>query len=483
VNKFLIFIYFLTAAYNGYAQTSWSKKLPGIGTFSSPTVSDVNKDGVGDIILGAGRLEFESCDSAVIALDGKDGHLLWKNSAVDQVFGTAVPFDINKDGVNDFVICGRSAELMAINGSDGKLLWRFDTKGQNRKSKAKWWNFYNPQFIPDQDHDGIEDILVSNGGDINAKPYDPNRPAGRLVVLSSKTGRVLAEAFMPDGKETYMSVSVVKSGNEYAIIFGTGGETVGGNLFVGTLKMVLEGNLTEAIKIASSSTKGFVGPAAWVDINEDSVYDVVANSVDGRLIAVDGKTWKPIWTLETMNNEAYSSLAIGNFTNDGIPDFFVSYAQGSWPNLLWTKQYMVNGKTGQAEFSDSLGFYQTSTPVVADINGDGKDEAILSVNFQVDDSSGLKRFSNTLMVIEFGSKEIVQLIDAQPGHNIASTPWVGDMDNDQFLDIVFCHSSNPYATYTFDGMQVNCLKTKIPILRPIKWGAYMGSDNKGVYKK
>ena len=84
----------------------------------------------------------------------------------------------------------------------------------------------------------MQDIIISNGGDVTVKPYDPKRPAGKLVVLSAATGKVLAEALMPDGKETYMSVSVSKSAKEddSRVIFGAGGETIGGNLYVGSLK-------------------------------------------------------------------------------------------------------------------------------------------------------------------------------------------------------------------------------------------------------
>ncbi|MCY7352769.1 MAG: PQQ-like beta-propeller repeat protein [Cytophagaceae bacterium] len=464
------------------AQSSWSKVLPGLGTFSSPRVTDLNRDGIGDIILGAGRLEFQACDSAIIALDGRTGELLWRNSAIDQIFGSATLKDITSDGIEDVVIEGRSAELRAIDGATGKVLWKFDVNANSEGGTKRWFNFYNPQFIPDQDGDGIEDLLVSNGGDVNVKPYDPLRPAGRLVVLSSKNGVVLAEALMPDGKETYMSVSVLKSAdNEYRILFGTGGETIGGNLFVGTLKNVLSGDLSSSVKIATSPDKGFIAPAAWVEINGDGVPDIVANSVDGRLLAFDGKTLKPLWSVKMEGTEAYSSIAVGRFTDDSVPDFFVSYAQGVWPKLEGTKQFMVNGKTGQVEFSDSLGYYQTCSPVVADLNADGRDEALLSVNYQVLDSVGRKSFFNNIMVIEFGAKEVVQLMDGLPGHNISSTPWIGDLDNDNYLDIVFCHGNNRYQTYTFDGLQVNCLKTKIAISSPIRWGAYMGSHYDGVF--
>ncbi len=450
---------------------------------SSPKVADLNRDGIGDIILGAGKNEFDFSDSAVVALDGKTGKLLWKNSARDQMFISAGLLDITKDGIKDVIIGGRSSEFMAINGSNGKTIWRFDTLKYSENHKKKWFNFYNPQIIDDQDGDGIEDILVANGGDIYVPPHNPNRATGRIVVISSKTGKLLAEAMMPDGKEIYMSIAALKIKDDYKIIFGTGGETIGGNLFVGNLKSILKGDLSSSKKIATSSNKGFIAPPVWVEITGDSEPDIVVNAVDGRIMAFDGKTLNPLWSKQFPNTEAYSSSAVGYFTDDNIPDFFVSYAQGVWPKLDWTKQYMINGKNGNVEFSDSLGFYQTSSPVVADVNGDGRDEAILSINYQVLDSLNRKTFYNTLMVIEFGANEVMQLIDGLEGHNVSSTPWIGDLDNDKMLDIIFCHSNNKNKTYVFDGMQVNCLKTTIPITKPIRWGAYMGSDGDGVFKK
>ncbi|NND33033.1 MAG: hypothetical protein HKN76_10615, partial [Saprospiraceae bacterium] len=78
-----------------------------------------------DIILGAGREEFVACDSAVIAIDGRSGRLLWHVAARDQLFGSAALLDLNGDAIEDVVIGGRSAELKAISGSTGELLWEF----------------------------------------------------------------------------------------------------------------------------------------------------------------------------------------------------------------------------------------------------------------------------------------------------------------------------------------------------------------------
>ncbi len=467
------------------AQQTWSEVLPTIGTFSSPRLSDLNRDGVKDIILGGGGVEFQTSDTAIFALDGKSGKMLWHVKARDQIFGSAALMDITGDGIDDVFLNGRSSELKAINGATGKVIWAFDTVLYSLNKTKRWFNFYNPQFIHDVDNDGFKDILISNGGDIWVAPHDPNRATGRLVVLSSKTGKLLADADMPDGREIYMSISIdFNEANPLSskLIFGTGGETIRGNVYVATLDMVLKGNLSKATLLDSSLTKGFVAPPAWVDLNKDKQKDIVVAAVDGRLMTYDGLTNKKLWQTTLEGTEAYSSMAIGQFNKDDIPDFFITFAQGVWPDLSWTKQAMINGKNGQIEYLDSLGYYQTSSPVVVDLTGDGVEEVILSVDYQVLDSIGRKSFFTTLYAIDFTQKNALPIIEGLPGHNVSSTPWVGDMDNDGFLDIVYCQGTNSKKTYTFDGLRVTRLKTTFPITKPIKWGSYMGSYYDGVYR-
>lgn len=467
------------------AQEPWSVKLPGVGSLSSPRVADLNGDGIGDVVQGVGRIEFQACDSAIIAFDGKDGHILWMVPAEDQIFGSAGLLDITGDGTVEVFIGGRSAELQAINGKTGEVVWKFQDpdKSKARKDK-KWFNFYNPQFIPDQDGDGLQDIVISNGGDVMVAPYDPNRPTGNLSVLSSKDGSILAYAPVPDGKEIYMSIAVnaTPDGSDYEVIFGTGGETLGGSLYVTTLSDIMKGDLSKAIKLDSSPEKGYIGPPAWADITGDGIRDIITNSVDGRLLAFDGKTKKRIWECVMPNTEAYTSVAIGYFNRDDTPDFFLSYAQGVWPELDWTRQYMVNGLNGKIEFEDSLGFYQTITPVVADFDEDGLDEALVVVDYQVLDEYDRKFFYNMLLVIDFATNELIDLGISHEGHNMASTPWIGDLDGNQQMDIIFSHSTNVKKTYAFDGFQINKVVTSIPIRKEIRWGAYMGSDYDGVFK-
>jgi hypothetical protein len=244
--------------------------------------------------------------------------------------------------------------------------------------------------------------------------------------------------------------------------------------------MVLNGDLSGAVKLAGNEKKGFIAPPAWVDINRDGILDIICNSVDGQIMTFDGKTFAPIWSTGFPRTEAYSSLAVGHFNDDQIPDFFISFAKGRWPNLSWTKQAMINGKNGKVQFLDSLGYYQTSSPVVADLNGDGVEEVLLSTDF--DEVEGREKvYRNTIYTVDFTTNKVEKLIEGKPGHNLSSTPWIGDLDDDGNLDIVYCHGTNKRDSFSFDGLEISRVETSIGLKKPIKWGAYMGSDYNGVF--
>ncbi len=468
---------------SGIAQNSWSLDLWGVGTFSSPRCIDLNLDGVMDVVFGAGREEFQSCDSAIIAVDGKNGEILWHAAAADQIFGSPIFNRINEDDIPDIIIGGRSAELFALDGNDGSLLWDFKSANEIKKPvKQGWYNFYNPQRIPDQNGDGIQDILVSNGGDVMAAPHDPDRPAGHLVILDGRHGKVLAKAKMPDDKEIYMSILVIQESDDPLIVFGTGGETIAGNLWVCYLSEVLKEDLSGSTRLDSSESKGYIGPPAGVDINLDGFKDIVASAVDGRLMAFDGLTKHKIWEVHIPNTESYGSVAIGYFDEDKIPDFFVSYGRGVWPQMGWSIQKAVSGKDGSVFFTDSLGFYQMTTALALDVDGDGRDEILMSLNFQEVNEIFQKFFYTMLVTINFKTGAIDLIGDTYEGSNLSSTPWIGDLDHDGKVDIVHCHGSNLKHTYTFDGFRIHRISTDIPVHNSIKWGAYQGSNYDGVFK-
>ncbi|MEX1239274.1 MAG: PQQ-binding-like beta-propeller repeat protein, partial [Cyclobacteriaceae bacterium] len=435
-----------------------------MGTLSSPRAADLNDDGVLDVIMGAGTVEFHPSDSGIIAIDGADGSILWTAGARDQIFGSAVFKDITGDGIPDVFIGGRAAQLKAIDGRNGNVLWEFFPHDVNlSESDSGAYNFYNSQFIPDQDHDGYDDLIVAAGGYVKALPNDPVRPAGRLLIISSATGVALASAIMPDGKEIYMSIVVAdfNGDGKLSLIYGTGGETLSGSLYKASLDDVMRNDLSRSTILEAGQEKGFVAPPVLADITGDGVHDIVANAVNGRMIAIDGATEKILWRVTIPGTEAYCSIAVGYYTQDEVPDFFTNYGVGIWPDLNNSIQFMVSGKTGEVMFTDSLGTFQESTPVTCDYNNDGHDDALFSVNYQ--HTSG---FTNQLMVIDFHNDTIYETGPRHYGANVASTPWTGDIDNDGFLDVIYCNEINPFdlLSVTFkEGLKVSRLKTEVPL--------------------
>jgi hypothetical protein len=484
----LLLVFLLSGIHPAVAQSEkgWSVEFRNLGTHSSPRAVDLNQDGVKDLVIGCGKKEFEQSDTGIIAVNGINGKILWTVSARDQIFGSAAISDINKDGIPDIIIGGRAAELKAINGKNGKVIWSFFPKGDSRQPRKKgWFSFYNPQVIPDQNNDGVDDILVTNGGDIMAPAYDPNRPAGNILVIDGSNGKIIAQAKTPDGRETYMSLVIsklCKEDEDYTIIFGTGGETIGGNLYRTTLKDVMKGDISGATSLYNSKNKGFIAPPVLCDLNLDGCLDIVDNAVEGTTIAIDGKTNKVLWKNTVENTEVYGSQAVGYFNNDSIPDLFTTFTKGVWPNLSESKQIMYNGKTGEIEFLDSLGILQTSSPVVADFNNDGFDDGLMNINFKIVEKEIFHVYHNMLAVYDFHRQSTYQLSPELTGINLSSTPWIGDLDGDGKLDVVYCYLTNTRSERAMDGFKMVRLSLDVEIKKTIRWGSYMGSSYDGRFK-
>ena len=186
----------------GYGQSnSWQVFTDSIATLSSPRACDLNNDGVKDLVYGGGTDGVFS-NNGIMAINGATGNLLWKRASRNEVFGSAIFKDITGDGIKDVFMVGRQAQLLAINGQNGALLWDYFPYNTN-PADSGLYNFYNPTFIQDVSGDGMDDILVANGGDHAAPAWDTTRPPGHLMVINVVTGSLLAKAVVPDSAETY----------------------------------------------------------------------------------------------------------------------------------------------------------------------------------------------------------------------------------------------------------------------------------------
>lgn len=468
----------------------WDKNFPRIGSQSSPRTTELNGDGTLDIVIGAGENEYQHSKQGILALDGKTGELLWQQESEDQVYGSPTLYDITGDGTDDVFIGGRSPQFRALDGRSGAIIWEYRYRYEKDPilMHAKF-NFNNCILVPDQNDDGYADLLTVNGGNSKAAPYSiENRFPSVMILFDSRTGNIIAADTMPDGRESYMSPLCYspQEGEEPVIIFGTGGETISGNLYCARLSDLMEKKLSNAVVLAQENGHGFIAPPTVADITNDGYPDVIAISHGSTVFAIDGRSRKIAWKRAIPETESSNSFAAGYFNDDDVPDLFTFVSRGQWPNSTGSLQIMLDGKTGNIEFIDSIGCTGFSSPVVYDLDGDGVDEAIISVN-DFDCSLGFtgqspREMENRLSAINF-KKRTIQTIDQQKGFkNIFTTPWIGDLDDDGYLDVVHCQYFHHSYLLSFVGMRMKRIATPVRMRKEVRWGSYMGTRGDGVFR-
>ena len=464
---------------------NWSRTFGFTGTNSSPRAVDLNLDGTLDIVLGAGGEEYDTTRYAVIALDGKNGDILWSVPGPNQMVGSAIFKDINGDRVPDVFIGGRSAQFRAIDGRSGNILWSYldeDYVSPDIRTDTLLLNFFSPQFIPDQNGDGEEDILTVFGGFVHAERDDHNRPSGQLLVLDALTGEVIKRTFTPDGRESYMSPVVYdfKNGKGLCIIFGTGGETIGGSLFLISLDEFMRSEMERVVQIDSSIDKGFIAPPILIDITKDGVRDIVVTSMNGEMSSYDGSNLSRIWTaIIHPKAEVQSMPAPVLFDNDEIPDFFSSFNLGVWPNNDTTIHAVLSGANGSELFRDTLGMLQPSSPVLLDFNKDTHLDIVSQVNRLV--RTPLTKNFQTQLIIYDGKTGSKSAIDSLVyGQNLGSTPLVTDLDEDGKVDVIYTYMTESNKFLSYRHLVIKRLEFDIEF-KANPWGGYMGTDYGGVY--
>ncbi len=440
-------------------------------TFSSPRLADLDGNGVPLVVVGHGlegvhltRTLVNGGSGSLTAHELKTGALRWRFESDRELFGTPTFVDLNRDGRLDVVIGGRDAALAAVNGINGEVLWRWrlPRKGPGR------FNFYTAQPLPDQDGDGVQDLLCANGGDVTKGPGEA-RESGHLMVLSGRTAKVLAVMPMPDGAETYMSPLVWGD----RVVFGSGGETHAGGLWAIHFETLMGRRKGAAVPLVRPrEKKGIIAPPALGDLDGDGRDDVVASLFDGRLAAVSAKD-EALWTVDQPGHEAYASPALGKRDADAHPDVVAAFNRGTWPRYDASTLVVVSGGTGKVLARHALPGFVYASPLLVDDDGDGVDEIYVVAT---------KGNGSTLYRIDEKPEKLFPLEGLMP-----STPYLGDPDGDGVLDLIAAYTQMPKGA-SMESVPALAGKVRSTVLRlklnqpapgKVSWGGYLGTRGDG----
>jgi hypothetical protein len=475
------------AAFDGELHRAWLTS-GSYYTLSSPRAADLNGDGVLDIVTGHGAetqvLDFDAKDfttfGSVSAHSGSDGRLLWEFTARQDMVGSAVFLNIDDDAVPDVVIGGRYTELVALRGSDGTLIWRFFAGTVDEARAQHLYNFYSPIVLEDLDGDGVRDLVAANGGDPTKQGSDSERPAGKLLALSGRTGAVLGMISMPDAAETYMSPTLLVR-DEPEIVFGSGGETLPGGLWRIPVSALLQSDGARATLLARGQRTGFIAPASLVDLTGDGVDDVVAVSFGAELVAIDGHSNAVLFQRTLDGLETYATPVVAEVTGDGVPDLWLSADEGRFPTYTSNQHVLLDGASGEILFEQRLGTTGPSGHVAADLNGDGLDELLVGTNrSDVDLSQVTDTMFQVPLHYELSWFDPVARV-LHPIHEAFSRPGVSaplleDLDGDGDLELVLVTSDvgNAQGKYRLERFELHAQKPTRPFS-----GAYMGARYDG----
>lgn len=226
---------------------------------------DVNADGIPDVIIGGGNLDFANVYS------GATGNLLYQLTEVSS-FGRSVAGigDIDGDGADDLLVGApladtnyavRAGSVFAYSGATGTVLFRLD--GQSNRDEFG----YSVADAGDITGDGVSDILVG------AAYATPNGLFGRgaAYIYSGATGLFQIQINGSD-QNTNLGLDVSTAGDVNGdgladIVVGEFGAAPNGISRAGSAYVYSFGNFDPYLSISASSISSSAG--GQLDFNID----------------------------------------------------------------------------------------------------------------------------------------------------------------------------------------------------------------------
>ena len=328
--------------------------------------------------------------------------------------------DFNADGRKEIVAGGSDGTLyvLALVSGNWQVVW-YRQVAVDLKAAGAPTNCANPNTsdiqasiaIGDLDNDGHLDIVVASGGD----PGN-HRNGGMLVYRYNSAWSFSLLSGWPQPK----------------------------------LDMI--GDNSSGAGLPDKCWDGIWATPALGDIDGDGKLEVVVEGFDRRIHAWHSNgTYVSGWPIFRDNGDhllrgGWSSPALGDIDGDGLPEVIVGTDSPLWDGVnnptydnatLWA----INGdSTNVPGWPVKIPQTIQSSPVVGDINGDGRLEVVVGTGTGIAGTGGYKVYAfEPNGALATGWPQAT-------GYNMASTPALADLNSDGYPEVIIgCGSESDPA--------------------------------------
>lgn len=345
---------------------------------SSPTIADINNDGANEVVAGLGTSIYVLRQADPACKQSCAGEKIWSYNLNSYVMSPLAVADLNNDGLKEIIVGVDDFYLYVLRQADPACLHNCQAAVVWKEPVGEIWS---APAVADMNHDGtLEVVFGDTDGNLTVlQQADPacmqNCTTRKIWSYSVSRGIQAAPAVADINNDGRLEVAIATL-NDYIYVLKQADMTC---------KNDCQGEVQWSYYIDNNSFPGIISSPAIADIDADGQLEVVVGGGDNTVYALqqaDPACQKNCqgeiqWSYQT-KGDINSSPALADVDGDNIQDVIIGSDDYTLYALKQADPACLRNCSGQVIFSYSGQSEINSSPVVADIDGDGFLEIIFS---------------------------------------------------------------------------------------------------------